>query len=51
VEFEFGPGLFETKEYLWLPVTCELALRVREELGLSCEPTPPLHLTIGNTRT
>ena len=32
--------------YLWLPVVCEEALKIREELGLPRMPYFPLHLTI-----
>ncbi len=48
IEFKYKPNIQETEGYLWVPVQCELALKHREELGLSREPELPLHLTIGN---
>lgn len=51
VEFEYEPLVQEGQGYLWVAVQCEPALSLREELGLSREPDPPLHLTIGNLKT
>ncbi|HEY8505328.1 MAG TPA: hypothetical protein VIL46_12150 [Gemmataceae bacterium] len=50
VEFEFEPAVRETDGYLWVPVFCDPALRIREELALPREPNPPLHLTVGNLK-
>jgi hypothetical protein len=48
VGFLYEPVIRETDDYLWVPVWCDAMLAHREELGLSREPDPPLHLTIGN---
>jgi hypothetical protein len=48
VEFEYEPLVRVTDGYLWAVVACPAALGHREELGLTREPRPPLHLTIGN---
>lgn len=50
VEYEYEPIVRETDGYLWVPIRCEAALDHRNELGLPREPTPPLHLTIGNLK-
>lgn len=36
--------------YVWLPVRCDRALDIREELGLPRMPYFNLHLTIGNLK-
>lgn len=50
VEFEFEPDARLMDDYLWVPVTCPIALDHREELGLPREPIPALHLTFGNLK-
>lgn len=50
VELEYTHEPQETAGYVWLPVTCPAALDYRESLGLSREPSLPLHLTIGNRK-
>jgi hypothetical protein len=48
VEFDYDPMVCETEGFVWCPVSCVQALSIREELGLAREPSPALHLTIGN---
>lgn len=48
VEFEFSPLAEESHSYVWHPARCHAALALREHYGLAREPTPPLHLSIGN---
>jgi hypothetical protein len=48
VTFDYDPDVQETNGFLWCPVHCPAALDLRERLGLAREPSPPLHLTIGN---
>lgn len=50
IDFEYVPQPCENGTYVWLPVVCEKALDLREELGLKRNPFYPLHLTIGNTK-
>jgi len=50
IEFEYTPVLKSNGVYVWLPVICEEALDLREELGLSRNPYHPLHLTVGNNK-
>lgn len=50
VEVWYEWEVVQTREYLWLPVDCPRARVIREELGLSPDPTPTLHLTFGNTK-
>ena len=52
-ELEFAVSLAAETDgtYVWMPVTCEPALDMREELGLPRQPFLPLHLTIGNAKT
>ena len=49
VEFSYNlqAGVCET--YVWLPVVCEHAQFLRDELGLG-QPFYPFHLTIGNRK-
>lgn len=50
IEFRYDPVARETDGYVWCPVECEAVLDLRERLGLVREPSPALHLTIGNAR-
>ncbi len=50
IEFDYDPTVRETEGYLWVPVTCDIALSHRLELGLPREPVPAMHLTIGNLK-
>ncbi|HJU39211.1 MAG TPA: hypothetical protein VJ724_06520 [Tahibacter sp.] len=50
VEFRYDPLARETDGYVWCPVDCDAVLDLREQLGLTREPNPSLHLTIGNAR-
>ena len=50
IDFEYGNEVSSDSMYFWVPVTCERALDVREELGLPRDPEYPLHLTVGNLR-
>lgn len=53
LEVEFSYDLNEANGndvYVWIPVVCERMLDVREELGLSRNPSLSLHLTIGNRK-
>lgn len=50
IEFEYSYMLEGNGMYVWLPVLCEKALDIREELGLKRNPFYPLHLTIGNRK-
>ncbi|HVJ63099.1 MAG TPA: hypothetical protein VM555_10360 [Tahibacter sp.] len=50
VEFDYDPVARETDGYVWCPAECDTILDLRERLGLAREPSPPLHLTIGNAR-
>jgi hypothetical protein len=46
VEFTIIPQLETNNDYYWFPVECDLAMKVREELGLGL-PIYPLHISIG----
>jgi hypothetical protein len=48
IEFYYSPLPEGDGLFLWLPVRCESALNLREELGLDRNPLYPLHLTFGN---
>jgi hypothetical protein len=50
IEFDYDPNARETDGYVWYPVECAAMLDLRERLGLAREPSPALHLTIGNAR-
>lgn len=50
IEYTYIPKLEFNGIYVWLPVICDQALDIREELGLSREPYYSLHLTIGNRK-
>lgn len=50
IEFSYVPNLEFNGIYVWLPVVCERALDIREELGLSRNPFYNLHMTIGNRK-
>lgn len=50
VEVRYSWDVTAMNDYLWLPVWCPAANAVRVELGLPANPTPPLHLTFGNTK-
>jgi hypothetical protein len=51
VSFCYDTELRTDGEYFWLDVVCPIVLRMRKELGLSAEPDPGLHLTIGHVAT
>lgn len=48
VEFSYSTGIKCGGPFCWIDVECDLALDIREELGLSRQPHYELHLTIGN---
>jgi hypothetical protein len=49
INFEYdGYRAANNGTYVWLPVVCNAALDIREELGLPRHPYFALHLTIGN---
>ena len=50
VEVRYEWEVFETKEYLWLPVSCPEAEAIRVGLGLPPQPEPAMHLTFGNLK-
>lgn len=50
VEFWYEHDATGDGVYLWLPVACDRALDIREELGLHRRPRFPLHLTFGNSK-
>lgn len=50
IEFEYFHQSLSNEVFVWLPVICEEALDLREELGLQRNPFHPLHLTIGNKK-
>ena len=50
IQFEYLHAADGNDLYVWLPVICEEALDIREELGLKRRPFHPLHLTIGNRK-
>lgn len=50
IAFSYEPAPEFNGIYVWLPVICERALDIREELGLPRQPFYPLHLTIGNNK-
>lgn len=50
INFEYLHQPLSNGLYVWLPVICEEALDLREELGLKRNPYHPLHLTIGNNK-
>jgi len=50
IEFVYTPDLEFNGIYVWLPVTCNRALDIREELGLNRNPFYNLHLTVGNRK-
>lgn len=50
IEFKYSPELEFNGIYVWLPVFCNEALDIREELGLRRNPFFDLHLTIGNRK-
>jgi hypothetical protein len=51
IEFDYDLARPEWDDlYIWLPVVCEAALDIRQELGLVRQPAFPLHLTIGNRK-
>jgi hypothetical protein len=47
LKFEYTTFVKNNGDHWWLPVTCEKALEIRVELGLSRNPYYPLHLTFG----
>jgi hypothetical protein len=47
VRFTYEPDVRGNAEYFWIDVRCERLLDIREELGLSRNPTFSLHLTLG----
>jgi len=48
VKFEIIPCVGTNGDYYWFPVECNLALDIREELGLVRLPEIPLHVSIGH---
>lgn len=50
IRFEYEHRPLNNGIYFWLPVNCEQALDLREELGLKRNPRYPLHLTVGNCK-
>ena len=50
IEYEYLHKPDGNNLYVWLPVFCEQALDMREELGLKRNPYHPLHLTVGNCK-
>ena len=50
IEFKYISVPKSNDTYVWLPVICEQAFNIREELGLKRTTFCPLHLTIGNTK-
>ena len=50
IEFEYLHRPDSNDLYVWLPVFCEEALDMREELGLKRYPYHSLHLTVGNCK-
>lgn len=50
IEFEYNHVAGENDIYVWLPVYCDRALDIRQELGLPRHPYVPLHMTIGNNK-
>lgn len=46
VEFDIINEAGNDGEYYWFPISCKLALDIREELGLG-PPVHPLHISIG----
>lgn len=50
IEFEYISEIYDDGLYFWLPVICDRALEIREELGLPREPEYSLHITVGNCR-
>ena len=50
IQFEYEHIACGNDLYVWLPVICEEALDLRQELGLSRNPFHPLHLTVGNCK-
>ena len=47
VEFEYESMVLNNGQYFWLPVRCEKALDIREEMGLDRNPFFNLHLSFG----
>lgn len=50
IEYEYVHQSQSNGTYVWLPVWCDEALDMREELGLNRNPYHPLHLTVGNCK-
>jgi hypothetical protein len=50
IEYEYVHYAQSNGTYVWLPVWCEKALDIREELGLKRNPYHQLHLTVGNCK-
>lgn len=50
VEFLWDLTVHTNGEYYWIPVVCDFALRIREELGLTRNPYYPLHMSIGHNK-
>lgn len=50
IEFEYLHRPDSNELYVWLPVFCEEALDMREELGLKRHSYHSLHLTVGNCK-
>ncbi len=48
VEFNVSSEVKDNGDYHWYQVECNLALDIRQELGLIREPQYPLHLSIGH---
>lgn len=48
MEFEYENLPQTDGDYWWLPVTCQMLLDIRGELGIDLNPQFPLHLSIGH---
>lgn len=48
ISFEYDTDVLSNGTHFWLPVYCERAMEIREELGLGRNRETPLHLTIAN---
>lgn len=50
LEFYYDFMVESNDVYYWVSVACPQVLDIRLELGLSREPSIPLHITIGNLK-
>lgn len=48
IDFQVIPQIETNGDYYWFPVKCDLALDMRQELGLGREPVLPFHVSIGH---